>query len=200
MLGIWRRKAVECACEAPRNAGYEWKPWDGWYVKARSPDALPPEARPAHDAEDGLRLLSATVRRFTLPSAEASPDGDCEEPLIVKSGFNHGGRSERWFSRGQRKLPGVGKPGRAIRRAFDYKAAPRRMKKLAHRSGCTGFFLRIGERRDELTAALLTTACRFAEGEQRDYFASGANSTPGMGHAIENRMAFPREPWDRDPQ
>ncbi len=126
MPGIWRRKAVACAC-----------------------DALPLEARPEHDAVDLLRHLSATVRRFTPPSEEASPDGDCEEMLIVESNFKYGGRSERCFSRGQRKLFGV-EFG-----AFDIVA-----------------------------------------GEHRDYFVIDANSTSGMGHAVEDRMEFLHEPGE----
>jgi hypothetical protein len=308
MLGIWRSKAVESACEAPRNAVYEWKSWDGWYVKALLPDVLHVEAWPKHESQDVMRLLPTTVRRFLfhldltdtsrfpvgrhallealearsiravnakptdlskravqklcrrldLPSSEASPDGDGEELLIVKSDFNYGGRSERLLSRGQRKLLGARKPGRAIRNAFDYRVAlrgrireslwrdpevfierfidnrehrlwrarisldryvfstgvsPRQVKKLAHCSGCTEFFLRKGEFRDELPAALLETVYRFAESfglefgaldivpdDAGNYFIIDANTTPGMGYAVEDRMAFLREPWEQDPQ
>ncbi len=302
------RKTVECRCKTPRNAVYEWKSWDGWYVKALLPDVLRIAARPGHTCQDVLRLLPPSVTRFLfhldltdtsrfpverheliealetrsirvvnarpanlskrvvqalcrrleLPSVEVLPEGDAEELLIVKSDFNYGGRSERLLSGSQRKLLGVRKPGRAIRNAFDYKVMPRacvnesawrnpdvfierfidnrehrmwrvrisldhyvfstgvsarQVKKLAHCSGCTEFFLRRGELRGELPVALLETAYRFAEGfgleygaldiiadDEGNYYVVDANTTPGMGYAVEDRMAFMREPWERDPE
>lgn len=232
MLIFWWRKNAKPACDAPRNAVYEWKSWNGWYVKALLPAALHLEARLEHDAADVLRLLPATVRRFLshldltdmsrflagrcalmealearsirvvnakptdlsrravqalcrrldLPGAEASPDGESKEFLIVKSGFNYRGRSERLLSRGQRKLLCARKASRAIRHGFDYKVSPRPVKKPAHRSGWE------------------FGAHDIIPHDQGDQFVIDANSTPGMGYAVEDGLAFLREPWERDPQ
>jgi hypothetical protein len=213
MLGVWWRKAVECACNTPRDAVCEWKSWDGGCVKALLPHVLHLEARPEHECQDVMRLLPATVRRFPfhldlgetsrfpdgrrldLPSAEVSPDGVCEELLIVKSDFNYGVRIS------------------LDRYVFSTGVSPRPLKTLTRYSGCMKFFLGRGGLRDELPAAPYETAYRFAEGfgrecgsldmvpdDQADFFMRDANTKPGMGHAVEERMKFPREPWEWDPQ
>lgn len=161
MLIFWWRKNAKSACDAPRNAVYEWKSWNGWNVKALLPAALHLEARLEHDAADVLRLLPATVRRFLS-----------HLDLTDMSRFL-AGRCALLCSR---------KAGRAIRHGFDYKVSPRPVKKPAHRSGWE------------------FGAHDIIPHDQGDQFVIDANSTQGMGYAVEDGLAFLREPWERDPQ
>ncbi len=76
--------------------------------------------------DQGKHHLQARLRRLGLPSAEATADGDPDEPLLVKSELNSGALVERRLSPAQRAALGLAPVAERVPTRDAYPQLPRR--------------------------------------------------------------------------
>ena len=92
-------------------------------------------------------------------------------------------------------------------------SSPLPVKKTFHCSDTREHFLRRGEMHSDLPRILLETVYSFAEGFRFDYgsldvigddsgryYVIDANTTPGRGSWVPERMAFLKDAWNQEPE
>lgn len=72
------------------------------------------------------RAIQDRCARLGLATPRATPHGDPDELMIVKTDYNYGGQSERRLRPAEREQLGIAPPSATVRGPSDYRVLPRR--------------------------------------------------------------------------